>query len=153
MNLFLHSLRSCAALLLVLGLAACGGSSPKGQPKLPTAVLHVGPQAVTAELADTAETMSMGLMFRESLGENEGMLFVYQEPRTVSFWMKNTRLPLSIGFIDPQGTLLEVHDMQPFDTNTTESRSSRVRYALEMNQGWFEKHKLGPGSAVTGLPR
>lgn len=146
-------LRLWAALLLALGLAACGASSPKAQPKLPTSVLQVGPQAVTAERADTMETMSMGLMFRESLGENEGMLFVYREPRTVSFWMKNTRLPLSIAFLDAQGTILEIRDMQPYDTTSIESRSSQVRYALEMNQGWFQRHKLGPGTAVTGLPK
>jgi uncharacterized membrane protein (UPF0127 family) len=140
--------------LLLLGLAACSDlSTPQAQPKLPTAILHFGSHAVTAEIADTPGTMSIGLMFREKLGENEGMLFIYDEPRAVGFWMKNTKLPLSIAFIDAQGTLLEVHDMQPFDTNTTASRSTQVKYALEMNQGWFQKHKLGAGSIVTGLPK
>jgi uncharacterized membrane protein (UPF0127 family) len=62
--------------------------------------------------------------------------------------MKNTHIPLSIGFFNEQGVLLEIHDMQPHDESTTRSQSTRVKYALEVNQGWFQRHRVSPGTRV-----
>jgi uncharacterized membrane protein (UPF0127 family) len=90
-------------------------------------------------------------MFRGSLAANHGMLFVFEPPQRADFWMKNTKIPLSIGFIDSAGTLLEVRDMQPFDETPILSRSDRVAYALEVNQGWFERNHVPVGSKVEGL--
>jgi uncharacterized protein len=70
-----------------------------------------------------------------------------------SFWMKNTKIPLSIGFIDGNAILREEHDMQPFDERTTRSATNDICYALEVNQGWFQKHHIDPGAKISGIPR
>ncbi len=83
-------------------------------------------------------------MFVESLGENQGMLFFSNRPERQSFWMRNTSIPLDIGYFDSHGRLLEVHPMAPHDETPIRSHSSEILLALEMPQGWFRKHKLFP---------
>jgi uncharacterized protein len=85
------------------------------------------------------------------LPPDHGMLFIFETPQRANFWMKNTRIPLSIGFIDSGGTLLEVRDMQPFEETPILSRSDRIAYALEVYQGWFERNHVPTGSKVEGL--
>ncbi len=138
-------------LALVLPALADSGTGV-AQPKLPVTVLGIGKAKVTAEIADTDATRSMGMMFRETMGENEGMLFVFERPTRASFWMRNTKIPLSIAYIDPSGVILEIHDMQPLDERTTNSTFDTVAYALEVPQGWFTKNGVMAGTAVTGLP-
>jgi len=92
-------------------------------------------------------------MYRESLPENHAMLFVFEGPRQASFWMRNTRIPLSIAYLDASGKILEIHDMQPFDETSIRSRSLAVAFALEVNQGWFRKQGIGPGDRVSGLDK
>ena len=118
------------------------------QPKLQTLKLWIGTNAVTAELAMTFEQVSTGMMWRTNMAEMEGMLFVFGQPRQVAFFMKNTLLPLSCAYIDPEGVILEIYDMKPLDESTISSESDQVMYVLEMNQGWFKRHGVKPGVVV-----
>jgi hypothetical protein len=118
------------------------------QPKLPTIKLWLGAQEVTAELALTRLQISTGMMFRTNLAEHEGMLFVFALPHRASFYMKNTLLPLSCAYLDPDGTILEIRDMKPLDETPIEAATDRVQYVLEMKQGWFERNKVTVGAEV-----
>jgi uncharacterized protein len=107
---------------------------------------------LTAELADTESKKERGLMFRQSLPENSGMLFIFDPPAQAVFWMKNTRIPLSIAFIDNQGRILEIRSMKPFDETLIWSVSNAVAYALEVNEGWFDRHGIQMGTRIFGIP-
>lgn len=107
--------------------------------------LKVGDVTIEAQIVLTDAEQRKGLMYRDSLGDNRGMLFPYESPRQLSFWMANTRIPLDIGFFDETGLLCEVHRMVPFDTNRTVSKGRDLQYALEMNAGWFAGNGLFPG--------
>ena len=120
---------------------------------LRTVQLRVGNVALRAEVADTPQESQTGLMFRTSLPEDRGMIFVFDTPRQANFWMKNTRIPLSIAYIDSTGKILEIHSMKPFDETLVRSAFDNVVYALEVNEGWFDRHKIGPGTTIAGLPR
>ena len=112
--------------------------------------LTVGGEQFDVELAVTPEQRRQGLMFREQLGEREGMLFVFEEEQTVSFWMRNTPLPLSIAFIDARGVIVHMADMVPYSEAPVASRYP-VRYALEVNRGAFERAAIAVG-ALVALP-
>jgi uncharacterized membrane protein (UPF0127 family) len=107
---------------------------------------------LTTELADTEPKKERGLMFRQSLPENSGMLFIFDPPAQAVFWMKNTRIPLSIAFIDNQGRILEIRSMKPFDETLIWSVSNAVAYALEVNEGWFDRHGIQMGTRIFGIP-
>lgn len=109
--------------------------------------LRVGGVEVTAEIADNDALRQRGLMERDSLPKDHGMLFVYPQAQVLSFWMHDTPLPLSIAFIDPDGTIADIQKMAPLSDSTHES-SRAVMYALEMRQGWFEEHGVRPGDRV-----
>ncbi|WP_018953357.1 DUF192 domain-containing protein [Thioalkalivibrio sulfidiphilus] len=144
-----------AVALLAVGLLAslAGARQPQGLPQTGLAVieLRIGERSLTAEVADTEATRRHGLMFRESLPENHGMLFVWDEPARYAMWMFNTPLPLSVAFIDAEGRIANIAHMQPHSTRVHEA-VREVRYALEMEQGWFERHSIGAGDRVLGLP-
>jgi len=91
-------------------------------------------------------------MFREKLGPNEGMIFVFEGPAQVCMWMKNTLIPLSVAFIDAKGKIINIEEMR---AQTTDSHCTKrlASYALEMNQGWFRQKNLKPGTEIEGLPR
>lgn len=127
-------------------------SAEKAQPELPIRTLTIGQTSIQAEVADDDPERSSGLMFRESLAPDSGMLFVMPSVGPATFWMKNTLIPLSIAFLDEQGTILEIHDMEPKSEKTLRSTFSRIAYALEVQQGWFGKKNIWPGEKVTGLP-
>lgn len=129
-------------LLLPLLLSACG-------PALHT--IRVGDTSLRVEVAADEGSRAQGLMYRDSLPEGRGMLFVYPSARVRSFWMKNTRIPLSIAFADSDGTIVRIADMAPLDTSTTSSLTP-ARYALEVNQGWFERHGVERGGTLSDLP-
>ena len=118
--------------------------------RLPAVDLTVGAATVRAEVARTPLEKERGLMFRKSLGENEGMLFVYDSDQRLSFWMRNTYIPLSIAFISADGVITQIEDMRPLDERTVVSERS-VRYALEANQGAFARWGAAVGDRV-GLP-
>jgi uncharacterized membrane protein (UPF0127 family) len=123
-------------------------SPTQAQPRLPTLKLYLGPQEIVAELALTQKAVETGMMWRTNMPEMEGMLFAFQRPHRASFWMRNTLLPLSCAYIDRDGVILETHHMRPKDETPIEAQSDNVRYVLEMNQGWFERHQVGVGAVV-----
>jgi uncharacterized membrane protein (UPF0127 family) len=147
-----------AAALFFAAVQGCGGGSggEKPQGRLETTELAIlredGSAAeVLAEIARSDEQRSRGLMGRKSLADGEGMLFVFETDRILSFWMKNTLLPLSIAYISHDGRILEIHDMEAQSTRPVQSARS-ARYALEVPQGWFARSRVGPGDVVRGLP-
>lgn len=93
--------------------------------------------------------MARGLMYREHLGEMEGMLFVYDRPQRMSFYMRNTKIPLDIGFFNQAGQLQEIQPLYPFDESSVRSKSDAIQFALEVNQGWFARHQLKPGASLS----
>ena len=121
------------------------------QPKLPTTPLTAGMHVIQAELALTPTQQMIGMMHRREMGANEGMLFVYDEPHKLCFWMRNTLLPLTIAFIAEDGRIVNTADMKPLD-ESSHCASEPVRFALEMNQGWFAKRGLKPGTRLRGAP-
>ena len=116
--------------------------------ELPTVQVVVKGHDLTIELATTPEARSCGLSLRDSLPENRGMLFVYAEPEILTFWMKNTRMPLSIAFIDTAGRVVSIQKMNPFPLTTVYASPVPALYALEVNQGWFEENGVGVGDVV-----
>lgn len=124
---------------------------PKGspQPKLPVIKLWVGTNQVSAEIASTLHQISTGMMFRTNMAEMEGMLFVFPQAQQVAFYMKNTLIPLSCAYIDPEGTILETFEMKPLDETPLPSKSSQVQYVLEMKDGWFDRHQIRPGMVIS----
>jgi uncharacterized protein len=104
---------------------------------------------VRVEVADDAAEQAKGLMYRSALGEDRGMLFVYPDERELSFWMKNTLIPLSIAYIDSEGRIVDILDMKPLDDRPPHYVSSEpVQYALEVNKGFFEKRGVEEGDRV-----
>jgi uncharacterized protein len=140
--------RSLAALALTLftGVAAW----PQNQPQdLPAAALKVGMHSIRAQLALTPQQRQIGLMYRQSMPNHEGMLFVFDEPGSQCFWMRNTLIPLSIAFLADDGTVVNLADMKP-QSDESHCSARPVRYALEMNLGWFAKRGVKPGSRIDG---
>src|ERR1700719_1661650 len=147
---------------IVLSLAVClllifGGCQPRVAQTTPcglrVAELKISNVPVTAEIADTPQASENGLMFRDSLPEDHGMLFIFEEPRKATFWMKNTKIPLSIAYINSAGKILEIKSMNPLDETIVPSSSDEVAYALEVNHGWFARHGILTGTQVDGIPR
>ncbi|MCX7141634.1 MAG: DUF192 domain-containing protein [Proteobacteria bacterium] len=120
------------------------------QPPLPTAKLSAGIHVIQAEIAASMSTRSQGLMQRKSMAQGAGMVFLFDEAATHCMWMKNTLIPLSVAFIDERGEIVNIADMQPLD-ETTHCAARPVRYALEMNQGWFKKRAIAAGTPIKGL--
>lgn len=112
--------------------------------------LEVGSDVYRVEVARTEEQRERGLMNRESLGEKEGMLFVFERDQHLGFWMKDTTIPLSIAFISADGTIREIRDLEPLSERTVKS-SRAVRYALELPRGAFERSGAEPGDRI-GFP-
>jgi len=139
-------MRRAPCISLVLLLVAC--SSPADS-LWPLTIKH---QELRVEIADYPEAHHRGLMFRESLPENQGMLFVYREAHVLSFYMRNTKIPLDIAFLSDDGAIQQIEAMQPFDETSHVSRQP-ARYALEVNQGWFARYQVAVGDRVENLPR
>jgi uncharacterized membrane protein (UPF0127 family) len=155
-----------ALVLLAAFLAGCGGAaggqdghSPNdsaagkktdsGTSDLPTVTINASggkKVEVRVEIADGPFEQQRGLMYRTSLGEDRGMLFVYRREQPLSFWMKNTRIPLSIAYIDSKGRITDILDMKPLDDKPPHYVSSGpVQFALEVNQGFFDEHGVKVG--------
>lgn len=111
--------------------------------------LYLGAETLDAELALSIKEISTGLMYRREMDENRGMLFVYPYVSDVAFYMKNTYIPLSVAYIDPEGVIQEIYDMEPLNEESVPSKSDNIRYILEVNQGWFAKHGIEPGTLIT----
>jgi uncharacterized membrane protein (UPF0127 family) len=146
-------------LLLFFVFGACAAQSSdkradtngKAQTGLETKTITIvsqkGPVPVDAELARTDTERSAGLMFRTGLEDGKGMLFIFDKDEVLSFWMKNTLIPLSIAYIAYDGTIIDIRDMYPNDTSPVHSSRS-VRYALEVPQGWFKRAGVKEGDTV-----
>ena len=118
-----------------------------------TAQIQIGTETLEVELAETPQQQAKGLRFRQTLDENDGMLFVFPAPQRVSFWMKDASIPLSIAFIQSDGKIIQIRPMQPYDETPVPSLSDTVAYALLVNQGWFERHGIAAGTVIEDLPR
>ncbi|MCP1728588.1 uncharacterized membrane protein (UPF0127 family) [Natronospira proteinivora] len=145
-------------LLLLFGSLACAGQdngsngeSGERDSGLERQLLRVGGQTIEVEIADNPRSRQLGLMFRDYLPADEGMLFVYPRPADLSFWMKNTRIPLDIAYIDEVGVIINIQAMEPMTTRSYPAPGA-VPYALEMNQGWFDAHDITAGDLVQELP-
>jgi len=141
-----------AVACLALGLACPGDAPPPELPgaTLPVVWLEVGPHRISAEVAASASARTRGLMFRESLPPDHGMLFVFPDEAPRSFWMRNTPLPLSIAYADAGGRIVHIADLEPLDERSVPSRYP-ARYALEMRQGWFRDRAVRPGDRLGGI--
>ena len=140
---------SSVAAIGLVAFAACAQTGP--QPQLPTVQLNADIHNIRAEVAQTPEQRATGLMFRKEMEPNAGMLFVFEQPEAHCFWMKNTLLPLSIAFIADDGTVVNIADMKPQNTDSHCS-AKPVRFALEMNQGWFARRGVKAGTKLRGAP-
>ena len=116
----------------------------------PEASLTIGIYRIEAEVAATEETREQGLMFREKMAVNHGMVFVFPEIHRQCMWMKNTLIPLSVAFIDGQGRIVNIEDMEAKTLNNHCS-TGRISYALEMNRDWFRQRGFKAGTQLLGL--
>lgn len=116
---------------------------------LPRMVLSIDGHNVNAYVARGAQERALGLMHVQELGEDEGMLFVCGDPQPQGFWMKDTPLPLSIAFVDDDGTILQLEDMEPHSEETTACQAP-VRHVLEVPRGWFAERGIRAGARITG---
>ncbi len=120
----------------------------RAQPPLPKIRLWVGGHELDAEVATTMPQLATGMMFRTNLAENAGMLFVFGQPHRASFYMKNTIVPLSAAYVDPEGVILELHDLEPLKEDPVPAGSDQVQYVLEVNRGWFVRHGVSTGAVL-----
>jgi uncharacterized protein len=141
--------RLCLPIVLLCGFGSALAQMP--QPQLPTIALNAGIHVIRAELAQSPEERTIGLMFRASMPVNDGMLFTFERPGVQCFWMKNTLLPLSAAFVADDGRIVNIEDMQP-QTEASHCSAKPVRFVLEMNQGWFARRGIKPGSKLQGAP-
>jgi uncharacterized membrane protein (UPF0127 family) len=145
---FVRVLRPSFCLALLLAAAACAATPQKLRTvTLPIERAGAVVTEIVAEVAVTNEERAQGLMHRERLPDGEGMLFVFDRDQQLSFWMKDTTIPLSIAFIASDGQITEIRDMYPLDQSTVRSSRS-VRYALEVPQGWFGRAGVQAGDVV-----
>jgi hypothetical protein len=120
---------------------------------LPTRMeLNAGMHLIQAEVAASFQDRAKGLMCRPSMPTNAGMLFVFRDVERHCMWMRNTLIPLSVAFVDEQGVIVSIHDMQP-QSDDSHCAAGPARYALEMNQGWFEKRGIKAGAKLGGLDK
>lgn len=147
---FIRRLFSLSALALLILLTACGNDAKKAEAlksideRFP---IKIGDRVVQMQVALSSGEMQRGLMFVKSMGADEGMIFVFQRPQILGFWMRNTELPLDIGYIDPDGTLREIYPLHPRDEKSVPSMAVR-QIALEMNRGWFARAGVKPGAKL-----
>lgn len=141
-----------AVFVLILALSLVFGTSPLlTQAAGQTIGLTIKSFQVRAEVADRPSTRARGLMHRDALPDNHGMLFFFDAPSRHCMWMKNTPLPLSVAFVRADGRIANIEQMQP-QTETIHCSTENVLYALEMTQGWFWARAIKPGDAILGLP-
>jgi len=139
------------ALILAWGFAGCEQKSPSG---LPTVKMEIGGRNFNLEVARTAADQDKGLMDRDSLPDDHGMIFIFPDDEIRSFWMKNVHFPLDILFLDSAGRVVSFHQMRPYDENNTSS-DYPARYAIELNKGIADQLgvKVGDELPLPPAPR
>ena len=147
-------LSPATARLLATSLIALASTAPaaaQGQPQmnLPRIEITAGMHRIEAQVAASPQERQTGLMHRKEMPAHEGMLFVFEQPATQCFWMKNTLLPLTAAFVADDGTIVNLADMKP-QTEDSHCSAKPVRYVLEMNQGWFAKRGIKAGAKLNG---
>jgi uncharacterized protein len=141
---------------LLLAAFACLAACDRADDQKSTAVksvadrfpIKVGDRTVRMQIAALPAEMEKGLMRRKSMGADEGMLFVFDQPQQMGFWMHNTTLPLDIGYFDASGELKEIYPMYPLDERPVASLSRSIQFCLEMNQGWYKLSGVKPGVKI-----
>ena len=137
--------RSMSAAVLVLGLfiSHCWARNPAAQH-----TIFVNETPIKVEIADNKTARSRGLMHRETLATDAGMLFIFDEPDYLRFWMKDTPLDLDIGFFDENRHLFQIEQMKAFDDATIHTAHAPAVFVLEVNRGWFAKNRIRPGALL-----
>ena len=143
--------RLAALLLLSASLVMPTHAQQEQQPQtdLARTQLSVGLYKIDTQIAQTPLQREIGLMFRKTMPQAEGMIFVFEQPATQCFWMRNTLLPLTAAFVADDGRIVNLVDMQPM-TENSHCSTEPVRYVLEMNQGWFAKKNIKKGAKLGG---
>ena len=144
-----HLKTVCGIAAIGMLVMACGVTRAQ---QLPVLTLKAGMHLIHAEVAHTPDTRSRGLMFRESLGANQGMLFVFEGAGRHCMWMRNTLIPLSVAFFSADGTIVNIADMQP-RSEQTHCAVREVQHALEMDKGWFAARGIKAGSRILGIEK
>lgn len=150
MLIHISSLKKMSALTVAFGILTSASMAISSS--LPVIELKAGKEKIQAEVASTPESQQIGLMYRTSMGANAGMLFAFRDKAGHCFWMRNTLIPLSIAFIGDDGRIVNIEEMEA-KTENNHCPQKPVRFALEMNQGWFTQKKIKPGSMIEGLPK
>ncbi|WCM86223.1 DUF192 domain-containing protein [Acidovorax sp. NCPPB 3576] len=147
------SQKSLAPLFAALAISWCAvaGAQESPQLNLQRVELGAGMHRIDAQVAVSPQERQIGLMHRKEMPQQEGMLFVFEEPAVQCFWMKNTILPLTAAFVADDGTVVNLADMKP-QTEDSHCSEKPVRYVLEMNQGWFSKKGIKAGFKLSGAP-
>jgi len=127
-------------------------TAPAAAQQLPVVELRAGMHLIRAEVAADYSTRGRGLMFRKSLAPNGGMLFIFDAAEIHCMWMKNTYIPLSVAFVDAQGAIINIADMQPH-SEQSHCAARPALYALEMTQGWFAERGVKAGMKLGGLDK
>lgn len=143
--------RRVASWLAGLSLSAAAWPAVAADSPLPLQTLSAGMYRIQVEVADTPATLQRGLMHRTELAEQHGMLFLFPYSGRQCMWMRNTLVPLSVAFLQDDGTIVNIADMEP-RSETEHCSNVPVRAALEMNRGWFTKRGIRPGMQIKGLP-
>ena len=143
---FRHLVAAAAIAFALPAAAQSAGGAPQ---RLPTTTLHAGMFNIQAQIARSPSERQIGLMYRTSMAPHEGMLFVFEQAEPQCFWMRNTLIPLSIAFLADDGSIVNVAEMAP-QSDASHCSDKPVRYALEMNQGWFAKRGVKPGTRIGG---
>lgn len=143
--------------MIISNFNSCASSNNSSQDKVKTQTqqlieLRVKNKKIKVELAKTPEERAKGLMERNFLAEDSGMLFIFEEAGIYPFWMKNTKIPLSIAFINEDKVIIEIMEMVPNQDIIHYAPTQMFRYALEMNQGWFLKNGINIGDTIWGIP-
>jgi hypothetical protein len=139
--------------VFLVPLTGCGKKQDAPAPQAYKSIadffpIQVGDRTVQMQFAVFPLEMQHGLMGRRDLGPDQGMIFIYQKPERMNFYMRNTPTPLDIGYFTADGRLREVYPMYPFDERTVSSRSESIQFSLEMNQGWFQANAVKPGAQL-----
>ena len=146
-----HTLRFFLPLLLI-AFAMATAAATHAHAQMAEMTLTIAGHKITAEVAATDPQRMQGLMHRRMMPENRGMVFVFTEVSRHAMWMENTFIPLSVAFIDSDGVIANIEDMKPH-TRDVHPAAKPVRYALEMNLGWFTKRGIKPGAKIEGLEK